>query len=605
TEEWMAKITTDLKGAPFEKKLVWRTPEGFNVNPFYRTEDIEGLATTTNLPAQYPFVRSTKLDNEWTVRQDIKVESIAEANAKAKDLLHKGVTALGFKLKREQTNAKDLRALLNGIDPQQVELHFSCCQSVVVNLAQAVAEVLKDVKMADRCKGSINYNPFKKQLVKGIVPECWIEKAKQLMEAVKPLKGFRVLHVDAYLFANAGAYITQQLGYALAWGQQIVEALTQEGFDVAEITSRIQFNFGVGTNYFMEMAKFRAARWLWATIIGAYGEEYKGEAAKIYQHVVSSTWNKTVYDSYVNLLRTQTETMSAALGGVDSITVLPFDAIYQNPDDFSERIARNQQLLLKEECHFDRVIDPAAGSYYIENLTNSIADQAWALFLKIDDMGGFMKLVNEGKIQEMVNETNVKRHEAVARRKESLLGTNQFPNFSELSADKAPKAEEGHHCGCEGNCKSTIAALNFDRGASDFETLRFATERSGKTPTVFMLTIGNLAMRLARAQFSSNFFACAGYKLIDNLGFNSVEEGIDAALKAKADIVCLCSSDDEYAEYAIPAFKYLNGRAQFVVAGAPACTPDLQAAGINDYVNVKSNVLEVLQDFNKRLGINA
>lgn len=608
TEEWVTKITADLKGAPFDKKLVWRTPEGFDLNPFYRMEDIESLQSAKNLPAQYPYVRSTRMDNEWTVRQDISVENLSEANAKALDLLQKGITALGFKLKRDHTNVESLRELLKGIVPEAVELHFSCCQSVVVKLTQALAEYLTSVsKEPENCKGSINVNVFKKQLVRGVAKKDWPMLAKDVLTAAKPIPSYRVLHVDAYLLANAGAYITQQLGFALAWGQQLLDTLTDEGYSIHEISKRIQFNFGVGTNYFMEIAKFRAARWLWAEIVGAYGDEYKGEAAKIYMHAVSTTWNKTIYDSYVNLLRTQTEAMSASLAGVNSITVLPFDSIYRQGDDFSERIARNQQLLLKEECHFDKVIDPSAGSYYIEHLTDCIAGESWKLFLSVEEEGGFYKQVNEGKVQAAVNVSNLKRHEAVARRKESLLGTNQFPNFTELVADKLPEQETksgNHGCGC-GGCNSTIEPLNFDRGASDFEDLRLSTERSGKAPTVFMLTIGNLAMRLARSQFSSNFFACAGYKLIDNLGFETVQEGVDAALKAGADIVCLCSSDDEYATYAIPAYQYLAGRAEFVVAGAPACTPELQEAGIKDFVNVKSNVLEVLRDFNRRLGMNA
>ena len=309
-----------------------------------------------------------------------------------------------------------------------------------------------------------------------------------------------------------------------------------------------------------------------------------------------------MYDAHVNLLRTQTEAMSASIAGVDSITVQPFDVTYQESDDFSERIARNQQLLLKEESHFDKVIDPAAGSYYVEYLTNSIANEAWKLFLAVDEEGGFAAAAEAGKVQAAVNASNTKRHANVAARKEIFLGTNQFPNFTEVAAKKLKfEGEESHSCGCG---EATIEKLNFSRGASDFEELRLATERSGKDVKVFMLTIGNLAMRLARSQFSSNFFACAGYKVIDNLGFKTVQEGVDAGLAAGADIIVLCSSDDEYAEFAPEAYKYLDGRAQFVVAGAPACSEDLKAVGITNFINVKSNVLETLRGFNAVLGIN-
>lgn len=603
TQEWMDKITADLKGADFAKKLVWRTNEGFNVNPFYRREDLEGLTTPHMMPAEYPYVRSTRMDNDWLIRQDINASDLKAANAKALDVLGKGINSLGFKLKKDQINVESLQVLLKDILPEAIELNFTCCISVAAKLAGVLTEYFATTG-ADvaQCKGSIAFDAFKKQLVRGISNPNWVENCKTLLEAAKGLPQFRVLTVNALNLNNAGAYIYQELGYALSWGAELLDKLTATGYSLEEVTSRIKFVFGVGSNYFMELAKFRAARWLWAEIVGAYGEEYRGEVAKIHQQAVTSTWNKTIFDAHVNLLRTQTEAMSATLGGVDSLTVQPFDVTYQESDDFSERIARNQQLLLKEECHFDKVIDPAAGSYYVEYLTNSIATEAWKLFLAVEEEGGFAAAVEAGSVQKAVNTSNGKRHAAVAARKEIFLGTNQFPNFTEVAAGKIKIEEEGPHtCGCG---EATIEKLNFSRGASDFEALRLATERSGKEVKVFMLTIGNLAMRLARSQFSSNFFACAGYKVIDNLGFKTVQEGVDAGLAAGADIIVLCSSDDEYAEFAPEAFKYLDGRAQFVVAGAPACTDDLKAIGINNFINVKSNVLETLRGFNQVLGIN-
>ncbi len=603
TQEWKDKIIADLKGADFDRKLVWRTSEGFNVNPYYRREDLEGLSTPNVMPGEYPYVRSTRMDNEWLIRQDIHVLDPKEANAKALDILNKGVTSLGFKLSRDQVNKETLAILLKDIMPEAVELNFACCISVASKLAGALAEYLTEVGAnVQECRGSINFDPFKRQLVKGISNPKWVTMCTEVLEAIRPLPGFRVLTVNALNISNAGAYIYQELGYALAWGAELLDKLGDAGYSIEELTSRIKFVFGVGSNYFMELAKFRAARWLWAEIVGAYGDQYKGEAAKIHMHAVTSTWNKTIYDAHVNLLRTQTEAMSATLGGVDSLTVQPFDVTYQVSDNFSERIARNQQLLLKEESHFDKVIDPAAGSYYVEHLTNAIAGEAWKLFLAVEEEGGFAAAAEAGSVQKAVNASNTKRHAAVAARKEIFLGTNQFPNFTETASQKVHAEEKGgHSCGCG---TPTIEALCFDRGASEFEALRLSTERSGKEVKVFMLTIGNLAMRLARSQFSSNFFACAGYKIQDNLGFATVQEGIDAGLAAGASIIVLCSSDDEYAEYAPEAYKYLAGRAEFVVAGAPACMEDLKAVGIENYINVKSNVLETLRQFNQKLGIN-
>ena len=429
----------------------------------------------------------------------------------------------------------------------------------------------------------------------------------KLVEVLKEYPNFRCIAVSTDALNNAGAYIVQELGYALAWGNEYLQQLVDAGVDADLAAQSIKFNMGVSENYFMEIAKFRAARLLWAQIVKQY--EPKGdEACKMCVNATTSKYNQTLFDSYVNLLRSQTEAMSAALGGIHSMVVTPFDAPYEQATDFSERIARNQQLLIKEESHFDRIVDPSAGSYYIEHLTDALATEAWKIFLKVEEEGGFLAAVKAGTVQDDINATNVKRHGDAAKRKEFLLGTNQFPNFTEKSEGKKAQAC-GCCCGHADAEEPAFKAIESTRLAADFEDLRIHTEEKTavstgrQVPTAFMLTIGNLAMRQARAQFSCNFLACAGYKVIDNLGFKTVEEGVDAALEAKADIVVICSSDDEYAEYAIPAFKYLNGRAMFVVAGAPACMEDLKAAGIENYIHVKCNVLETLKEYNQKLGI--
>jgi len=482
-----------------------------------------------------------------------------------------------------------------------VEINITCCPGKAVAVAEQLVKIVKAAGAENDFRGSIGYNPFRRLLKHGLpFPKDAAQEGKALYEVVKEIKGLRCFAVDSFMFNNAGAFITQELGYALAWGAEWLTLMTENGLTADEVASRVKFNMGISSNYFMEIAKFRAGRMLWAEIVKAY--DAAEENCKMYVHAVTSKFNQTVYDSHVNLLRSMTETMSAALAGVDSLETLPFDQCYKCPDEFSERIARNQQVLLREESHLDKVVDPAGGSYYIETLTASVAEQAWKVFNETEDNGGFAAMLAKGEIQAKVNESGVKRHLDVARRKENLLGTNQYPNFSEKALDKIQ--EEGCcKCGCHaGEAQDgAVESLNFDRAASQFEQLRLDTERSAHRPKVFMLTIGNLAMRLARAQFSSNFFGCAGYEIIDNIGFNSVKEGVDAAMEKGADIVVLCSSDDEYAEFAPEAFKELDGRAMFVVAGAPACMDDLKAQGIENFIHVRVNVLDTLIGFNAKL----
>lgn len=610
-QEWMDKITADLKGADFNKRLVWKTNEGFNVMPFYRAEDIENLPTTDVKPGGFPYVRGTKANNDWFVRQNIVVTEVKEANKKALDILNKGVNSLGFKVDKNALSPDYIASLLEGINAECVELNFQTCVRKSGYLVELLVEYFT-AKQYDvlKLEGSINFDPMNSMQLRGkkLAKDDVMEMAKNIVLSAARLPFYRVIGVNAVSHNNAGAFAAQELGYALAWGNEYLSSLTERGVDTSLAAKKIKFNFGVGGNYFMEIAKFRAAKWLWALIVEAYQPACRRDnceftrnglcycSMKMRLHAETSAFNKTIFDAHVNLLRTQTEAMSASLGGVNSLTVLPFDTAFKAGDEFSERIARNQQLLLKEESNFDKITDPAGGSYYIETLTKELAAQAWKLFLEIEDKGGFFAAIQDGSIQADLKATSDKRLKDVASRREVLLGTNQFPNFNEVAGQKVVQATG---CGCNDGAET----LPVVRAAQEFEALRFATEAASKRPTVFMLTIGNLAMRLARAQFSSNFFACAGYGIIDNLGFATVEEGIAAAREVKADIIVLCSSDDEYAEYGIQAINQTKGKEILVIAGAPACTDDLKAAGVEHFINVKTNVLDALKGFNTLLNI--
>ena len=602
-QEWREKIEVDLKGADYQKKMVWRTNEGFSMEPFYRKEDVEQLAVVNALPGEFPYVRGNKAaDNEWYVRQNIKCECPKAANEKALDILNKGVTSLGFTIPASELSAEYIDTLLEGIYVECVELNFTTCQRHSLELAKLLVAYFdkKGVNKAN-VAGSICFDPIEKMVSKGKDTTEVLAQAKEMVETLADYPQFRAMAVNAYKLTDAGAYSYQDLGYALAWGNEYMAELTEAGVAPELAAQNIKFNMGINGVYFMEIAKIRAARMLWAQIVSQYTA--CKESAKMHICAITTTYNQTVFDSYVNMLRSQTETMSAALGGVDSIVVVPFDQPYEVPTEFAERIARNQQLLLKDECHFDRMVDVAGGSYFIETLTKALAEQAWKLFLSVEEEGGFLAAAKAGNIQNVINETNATRHANAGKRKEFLLGTNQFPNFTEVSEGKQPLEACCNCCGKNAETEPTLPAIKASRLASDFETLRLTTEKAAKVPVAFMLTIGNLAMRQARAQFSCNFLAAAGYKVIDNLGFATVEEGVDKALEAGADIIVICSSDDEYAEYAIPAFQYLNGRALYVVAGAPACSEDLKAAGIENFINVKSNQLATLKEYNAKLGI--
>jgi methylmalonyl-CoA mutase len=605
TQQWMDKITADLKGADYNRKLVWKTNEGIDVQPFYREENLKGLEYLNGLPGEFPFVRGTKTNNEWLVRQNIRVGNWADANKKALDVLMKGVDSLAFVFEDSgEISMDDLAVLLNGICLEAIEVNFvgnKCMRRV----AEAFTAFVKKSNFdPQKIRSSVEYDPFGKYALTGKFrnsSEHVLENVIKMIQATAELSQFRVLTINGKNFGNSGSSIVQELAYALACGTEYLNELTDQDLKIDTVAPKIKFNFSVSANYFLEIAKFRAARFLWAQIVKAY-EPQSDCSCVMNIHAETGIWNKTIYDAYVNMLRTQTEAMSASLGGADSITVLPFNTAYSETTEFSERIARNQQLLLKEESHFSKIADPASGSYYIEELTAALADQAWKLFIEIQDKGGFLVALREGFIQSEIKKMATKRDLNVATRRENLLGVNQFPNFTEkidsivnndvfCPADlTAPDAE--------------IETFKPYRGAQAFEELRYKTDiyaLNHKRPLAFMLPIGNLAMRKARAQFACNFFAVAGYEVLDNNGFETVEEGWETARKAEADIVVLCSSDEEYAQLAPAAFEIIGGKAIFVVAGAPACTDELKEKGIANFINVKSNLLTELLSYQNQL----
>ena len=598
TEKWGEVITADLKGADYERKLVWRTGEGFNVRPYYRAENLEGIQFLGSQAGEFPFVRGTRTHNRWHVHQTVAVECPKEANAEALKLLNSGVDSLGFSIAKEGFTAADLDELLREISIPAVELTF--CGVQTGNVAGLVLDKLeKEGLMAD-AHVAFCIDP----LVKGLSQkgdfcspdgEKCFAKIVSLIERTREYKHIRIVTVSAGIFSNAGSTIVEELAFALSAGNDYLARLTDAGVDADTAARKLRFSFSVTSNYFMEIAKFRAARMLWANIVKGYAPA-KNCACKMMIHARTADWNQTVYDPYVNMLRGTTEAMSATIAGVHSLEVTPFDAAFENPTEFSKRIARNVELLLKNESHFDQVVDPAGGSYYVENLTQSIAAEAWKLFLEIEEKGGYTAAYKAGFVKERIAASAAAKDKAIATRRQTLLGANQYPNFTEV-ADKAITAEAVTRKQAEGN---TLAPY---RGAMAFEEMRLHVDRSGKQPKAFMLTCGSLAMARARAQFSCNFFGCAGIRVQDNTFFKSIEEGAKAALESKAEIVVVCAADDDYAEAAPKVKELLGGKAILVVAGAPACMPELEVQGITNFINVKSNVLETLKFYLKEMGI--
>jgi methylmalonyl-CoA mutase len=641
TEEWEAVIQADLKGADYEKKLVWKTLEGISVKPYYRKEDTDGISwLLNNLPGEFPFARgSKKTDNNWEIRAEIYEQDVKAANAAAKHNLERGVEALSFKSKicvkhgfllgQNIQSQADFNSLLNGIDITKTPVYFNFGPRA----AQALAMLhsLAGSKSKD-VKGGLIYDPLAELAQCGKIAlakdSILKEAAKVAAFASENLPNVNSITVQSHGWHNAGANIIQELSIALSAGLAYLDALTDAGLSAEQAAKQISFSISVGSRYFLEIAKIRALRILWANVLKKYGVE---STAKI--HASTSMWNATMFDPNVNMLRVTTEAMSAAIAGADSITVIPYDAAFKTPDEFSCRVARNVQLLLKNESSFNKIVDPSAGSYYIESLTDQIASKTLEEFKKLESQGGLLAALQSGSVQKSLADSQKQKEKLIMQRREVFIGTNQYPNLLEKASDKiqntnGAEIKDQELAICSGDVKAfadkfagkgsiakadgetTVEKLGIRRGAEVFETLRLQTEefakKNGSAPKVFLWTAGDLAMRLARATFVKNFFGCAGYTVIDTNGVPNAAAGLDLVKKENPQIVVLCSKDDEYATLVKEIFPVLEKEVPNVVrivAGNPKDAEDLKAAGAQDFIHVLTNAIESLSSYQKKLGV--
>ena len=644
TDEWMSVVEKDLKGADFNKKLLWRSPEGLEVKPFYRQEDLESLEyLQKQQPGSFPYLRGKKSeDNRWTICQPITHANPSEANASAKKALAGGAEALSFKslvcggklYGQKVVSSTYFSMLLEGIDATQVDLHFDWGQAS----PQALAYLLDwcESKGIDpkSVAGSITLDPLGQMAARGSSPlldgDGWDRLSSWLKEARENFPAFRLLVFKTGTFHEAGSNLTQDLTYTLSRLVETVDALTQRDWKAEDLFPLMGVKAAVSTSYFMEIAFFRAMRLLWSNIAKAYGVE--GDSAQPWIHGETAALNKTLYDPQVNILRQSTETMSAVIGGVDVMSVRPWNEQLGTVDESSERLARNTQLVIREESGLDHSVDPASGSYYLETLTDGLCSKAWKAFQDIEDVGGYSEALKQGQITEAVSASRAALDKGVATRRKTLLGTNQFPDGGEkkadlldkgqgldLTADQLAPCPEGLKAMAEkagdglpfsdylGEGQEKLPALSgHKRLASPYEELRLQVESLDKTPTVYFWTFGKLAFRKARASFCQNFYACAGFQTIEGPGSEDVEENLKAIAESGAKWVVFCSSDPEYPEKVpalVQALKEKVPEGVPVVAGYPADDIDaLKAAGVEDFVHLKTPAIDYLKSCVESLG---
>ncbi len=606
-QEWLDKINDDLKGADFSEKLVWKTDEGFEVLPFYMQEDNENLKFIDSLTGKFLYLIGNKTDNNtWKIRQNITVKDYHKANGKAVEILMKGVDSLGFNIADpESVSGKNIESLLENIYTELVEINF-LSEGKTKEIIQYFLNYIKNTNSdPQKITGAIETDPLSRLMLNGtlcIPVEKGFDYLTDVAEMTFPLPGFRAIHINASNFCNAGSDLVQELGFAISIGAEYISQFVERGLSADVAASKIRFSFGVGSDFFLEIAKLRAARLLWSTVMNGFIPGNK-ESAKMEMHCVTSRWNLTLYAPHMNILRTQTEAMAAVLGGADTLTVEPFDRISREPNEFSQRLARNQQLILKEESYFDKVVDPVSGSYYIENLTSLMAENAWKLFVETESHGGFLESLKKGFIQEEIKRSAENRKNNISKGKIRFVGTNLYPEQDEKIP---PRTDIEGLFGEQSTATDIIVEpIRLFRGPETLEKIRMTVEKTSRRPVVFLFTTGDKVMRKARSQFTTDFFGCAGYRLIDNQGFETVEEGVKAAKESGADIVVICSSDKEYLSIVPEIYEQLKNKAIIVIAGNPVCIDELKSTGIEHFISSRSDIIETLEYFNTLLGMGS
>jgi methylmalonyl-CoA mutase len=566
TEEWERIIREDLKGADYAAKLIWHPEEGFAVRPYYRAEDLVGMRLLDAAPGEFPYVRGTRATGDWRIREEVDAVDPEEANHTACAAVISGAEEIAFRCARIESTS-DVALLLANL--REIPIHFGDInrQSICLLLAR------------------LNKRPHGAGLSAGIDPLEDPDFAAELLHNAPT--GLRLFTIRADEFLERGAGAVEEIGFSLAAAVDFTAEMQDRKLPLKQIAESISFSFAMGPDLFIQIAKLRAFRMLWAQAVEAFGGMHADAKAVIHAHTCN--WNKTVYDPDVNILRATTEAISAILGGADSISIAPFNRCYREPDENSRRLARNTQLVLKHEAFLSRVADPVGGSYLIEVLTGSIAAKAWKAFQEIEAAGGHRKAKAAGVVESVLEQRTKSREQAVASRRLVLTGTTRY-------ADAAERAMERIEAGCMNS------AL---RAAQSFEKLRLRTERharsTGREPRILLAEIGDTKMRSARSQFAADFLACAGFS-----SSTQIYEHAEQIAASGADVIVLCSSDAEYFEIArelFPALKDRGNRSIVVVAGNPESAGRLREVGIANFIHMRSNAVEVLAELQGQIGM--
>jgi len=666
-ETWRSQVERDLKGADFDKRLLTRTLEGLVIQPLYTARD---GGTHTPVPLR---VRDDAANANWDVRAE---QTLADPDAAAQEIaedLSSGATSLWLRLDAQARTGDaariepdglaietvaDLRRALAQVDLTRTAVAIDAgAQAAVSALVLAYAEAKAP---AGALRGTLGFDPLGALARDGQLPYDWQTArgflAQLSKHATEHYPQLRAAEVSTDSYHLAGANATQELAYAWATGLEYLRANLEAGLSVAQASAQIGFRVTVASDLFLEIAKLRALRSGWAKIVAAYAGDAQAQATQV--HAVTSLRTKTRRDPWVNMLRATTEAFSALVAGADAATTRAFDVALGRSDGFARRIARNVQIILNEETYATRVADAAAGSYYVETLTDELGRSAWQLFQQLEAGGGLSQALTSGGIAEQIAQTAGKRAQALAKRSTPITGVSEFANLTEEPVVReapaaAPRTAPSETATAEvkaalaqleaarpearvtaaiaaaasgvsvsqisavlarGTTPAKIQPLPIHRDAEAFEALRDRTERhtaqSGQALSVFLSNLGEIPKHKARASYATGFFNAGGIQVLDNDGFKTVEDAVAAFAQSGTDTVAICGSDEQYLEWIpqlVPALR-ARGARHIVLAGRPGDKDkqaDYERAGVNKFIFIGVDVVATLQTLLNDMGAAA
>ena len=688
-EEWKAACEALLKGAPFEKKMFTKTYEGITFDPMYTRKHTEDILPKGVMPGMGDYLRGVDaagyIGKPWGIAQACDETLPAENNELLRHEHDKGATIYHIVLDTASrtgvdarqaetvgdtgtsvTTVEDMHVLLTGLDLAKFPLYVYAGANAVPLLALVAAARRASGEDMAEVRGIVGADPIGALAADGKLPVSLDAHYDSLAAAARwatvNAPHLRSVFVRSDVYSNGGANDVQEVASVLATATAYLRALCERGLTIDEAASQIAFAFSMGANFFLQIAKLRAVRPLWAQIVGAFGGS--AEAQKMRIHARPALFFKTIYDPYVNMLRNTTEIFSGVVGGIDSFESAPFDEPIRKGDEFSRRIARNVQIMLQEEFGLLQPIDPAGGSWAVETLTRQMKEKIWAEFQRIEKEGGIIAALRAGSLQESVAAVLAARFKNADLRRDRIVGNNMYPNMTETlletraedtaalkaqrtadidaylsdidvkhrdealaslrQAHSVDHAVEAALAGAtiaelmtavtEGDGAETVTAIAPHRWSERFEALRQRTEEykaeKNDNVKIFLANMGPIPQHKARADFTTGFLQVGAFEVLGNDGFKTVEEAADAARASGADAVVICSTDATYPEIVpalAPKLHEVLPKARVFLAGA--APKDLletyKEAGIDEYISVRANCYEILESLQKQKGMIA